>query len=264
MADSEADSGARRRIPVPEKEPVTLRDGEVKTGKKRSKKSADDKVEYGNPWVDALRVLSFLLLLSCGLSYLVSGGESFFWTMKVSPKYLRLQTWKGIFNGPVYLTPEELAQFDGTDPSKPIYLAINGSIYDVTPGARMYGPGGSYRFFAGTDASRSYVTGCFAEDRTPDMRGVEEMFLPLDDPEVDSHFTKAELKTLREQEKRIAKKKTYDALKHWVDFFGNSKKYSFVGYVKREEGWLEALPKKELCEQARKGRKPRKIPDDKK
>lgn len=167
-------------------------------------------------------------------------------------------------NGPVYLTPEELAQFDGTDPSKPIYLAINGSIYDVTPGARMYGPGGSYRFFAGADASRGYVTGCFAEDRTPDMRGVEEMFLPLDDPEVDSHFTKAELKTLREQERRIAKKKAYDALNHWVNFFGNSKKYSFVGYVKREEGWLEALPKKELCEQARKGRKPRKIPDDKK
>lgn len=96
MADSEADSGARRRIPVPEKEPVALQDGEAKTGKKKSKKRSD-RVEYENPWVDALRVLSFLLLLSCGLSYLVSGGESFFWTMKVPPKYLRLQTWKGMF-----------------------------------------------------------------------------------------------------------------------------------------------------------------------
>jgi hypothetical protein len=96
------------------------------------------------------------------------------------------------------------------------------------------------------------------------MRGVEEMHLPLDDPEVDSHWSKSELKKLKEQERRDANKKTYDALKHWVDFFGNSKKYSFVGYVKREEGWPEKEPKKELCEQARKGRKPRKIPEDRK
>lgn len=96
------------------------------------------------------------------------------------------------------------------------------------------------------------------------MRGVEDMHLPLDDPDVDSHWSKAELKILKEQERREAKKKTYDALKHWVDFFGNSQKYSFVGFVKRDEGWLAKQPKKELCEQARKGRKPRKIPEDRK
>lgn len=68
--------------------------------KKRSKKSKrvdTDEVEYGNPWVDVLRVLSFLLFVSCGASYLVSGGESFFWSLKVPPKYLRVETWKGLF-----------------------------------------------------------------------------------------------------------------------------------------------------------------------
>lgn len=166
-------------------------------------------------------------------------------------------------NGPKYLTLEELSVYDGSDPEKPIYLSINGTIYDVSAGARMYGPGGSYNLFAGTDASRGFVTGCFKEDRTQDMRGAELMYMPLDDPEVDKHWTNSELKVLKEQEKRQAEKKVYDGLKHWVDFFANSKKYSFVGYVKRTADWLEKEPKRELCDQAAKGRKHRKVPKDK-
>lgn len=72
-------------------------DGAKKKRSKKSKKVDTDEVEYGNPWVDVLRVLSFLLFVSCGASYLVSGGESFFWTMEVPPKYLRLETWKGLY-----------------------------------------------------------------------------------------------------------------------------------------------------------------------
>lgn len=96
------------------------------------------------------------------------------------------------------------------------------------------------------------------------MRGVDDMFLPLNDPDVDAHWSKSELKILREQERRQAAKKVHDGLKHWVDFFGKSPKYTFVGYVKRPADWLEKEPPRELCEQAAKGRKPRKIPDDKK
>lgn len=166
-------------------------------------------------------------------------------------------------NGPKYLTLEELSAYDGSDPEKPIYLSINGTIYDVSAGARMYGPGGSYNVFAGVDGSRGFVTGCFKEDRTQDLRGAELMYLPLEDPEVDKHWTKSELKVLREQEKRQAEKKVYDGLKHWVDFFGNSQKYSLVGYVKRPADWLEKEPKRELCDLAAKGRKPRKVPQDK-
>lgn len=150
--------------------------------------------------------------------------------------------------------------YDGTDESKPIYLAINGTIYDVTVGRRIYGPGGSYNVFAGVDASRGYVTGCFGEDRTPDMRGVREMFLPLDDPETDKHWSPAELKELKKRELEDAKKKTYEALKHWVDFFAKSKKYHFVGYVKRPKGWLQKEPKRKLCDVAQQGRTKRHIP----
>lgn len=162
--------------------------------------------------------------------------------------------------GPIYLTPAELATFDGTDPEKPIYLAINGSVYDVSSNARTYGPGGSYRFFAGADAARSYVTGCFAEDRTPDLRGVEDMYLPLDDAAVDAHFSASELAELKAKERAEARDKVHEALLHWVKFFENSPKYPKVGYVKKDKNWLDKEPRKKLCEQAAKGRKPRKIP----
>lgn len=142
----------------------------------------------------------------------------------------------------------------------PVYLAINGTIYDVSNGRHIYGPGGSYHFFAGVDAARGFVTGCFADDRTPDLRGVETMFLPLDDPETDAHWSAEELQALRAKELETAHEKANKALSHWVGFFANSKKYSKVGYVKREEGWLEKQPLKELCPQALKGRKKRQIP----
>jgi predicted heme/steroid binding protein len=158
------------------------------------------------------------------------------------------------------LTPEELTVFDGKDESKPIYLAINGTIYDVSAGRRIYGPGGSYQYFAGCDASRAYVTGCFAEDRTPDMRGVDDMYLPLEDIEVNKRYTKEALTALRKTERREARRKVHDALKHGVDFFANSPKYPEVGKVKRKKGWLKDEPRRQLCEQAEKGRSPRKPP----
>lgn len=52
-------------------------------------------------------------------------------------------------------TVEELAQYDGTDSSKPIYLAVKKTVYDVSKSIAFYGPGGSYKNFAGKDASRA-------------------------------------------------------------------------------------------------------------
>jgi len=52
------------------------------------------------------------------------------------------------------------------------------------------------------------------------MRGVEEMFLPHDDPEVDALYTKAELKIAREKERREARREVHEKLKHWYGFSG--------------------------------------------
>ncbi|GJN74468.1 cytochrome b5-like Heme/Steroid binding domain-containing protein [Purpureocillium lilacinum] len=245
-----ADSELRQRKPQGDDKP--------KKKSSKSKRKTDEGDDY-TPWLDILRVLSFLFVASCGLSYAISGGESWFWGMQNKPNYLSPRWWKAQMSGPMYLTPEQLAQYDGSDPEKPLYLAINGTIYDVSNGRRMYGPGGSYSVFAGCDAARAYVTGCFAEDRTPDLRGVEEMFLPLDDPETDAHWTAAELEKLRASELEAARERMHSALKHWVDFFANSKKYHRVGYVKRDKDWLEKTPKRELCAGAQKGRRKRVI-----
>ncbi|KAL2525415.1 putative steroid-binding protein 3 [Abeliophyllum distichum] len=53
------------------------------------------------------------------------------------------------------LTLQQLKQYDGSDPSKPIYVAVKGRIFDVTTGKSFYGPGGAYYMFAGKDASRA-------------------------------------------------------------------------------------------------------------
>lgn len=53
---------------------------------------------------------------------------------------------------PTY-TKETLAQYDGTDPDLPIYIAFEGNVYDVTSGKKFYEPGGAYHFLAGTDGT---------------------------------------------------------------------------------------------------------------
>ncbi|OMO61566.1 Plant peroxidase [Corchorus capsularis] len=73
------------------------------------------------------------------------------------------------------LTPQQLSQYNGTDPSKPIYVAIKGVIYDVTTGKSFYGPGGAYAMFAGKDASRALAKmSKNEEDVTPNLDGLDE------------------------------------------------------------------------------------------
>ncbi|KAL9949291.1 hypothetical protein ACHAQF_000406 [Verticillium nonalfalfae] len=228
--------------------------------KAKAARTDDGETDAFSPLIDVLRVLSFLAVASCALSYVMSSGESFTWGFDDKPWYLRPSYWKLRWNGPLYLTPAELRAYDGTTPDTPIYLAINHTIYDVSANPRSYGPGGSYHLFAGHDASRAFVTGCFAEDRVPDMRGVETMYLPLDDADVDRHWSYAELEALRAAEREAAAQKVHDALQHWVDFFGNSERYQRVGYVRLPEGWPAGAPVPRLCDKAQKGRVKRKLP----
>lgn len=60
-----------------------------------------------------------------------------------------------------WFNDKELARYDGSEEGKPIYLAVRGLVFDVSTGTRFYGPGQAYNFFAGKDATRSFVTGCF-------------------------------------------------------------------------------------------------------
>eukprot|EP00300_Choanocystis_sp_HF-7_P042121 c888_g1_i1.p1 GENE.c888_g1_i1~~c888_g1_i1.p1 ORF type:complete len:115 (-),score=24.26 c888_g1_i1:157-474(-) len=69
-------------------------------------------------------------------------------------------------------TLAELKAYDGKDPSKPILVALNGGVFDVTTGRSFYGPGGGYGALAGRDASRALAKMSLAE---------EDLELPADD-----------------------------------------------------------------------------------
>ncbi len=44
----------------------------------------------------------------------------------------------------VDFTPVQLGMYDGSDPELPVYLGIDGKVYDVSKNRRIYGKGGSY------------------------------------------------------------------------------------------------------------------------
>ncbi|KAK6497394.1 hypothetical protein TWF481_011802 [Arthrobotrys musiformis] len=159
----------------------------------------EDQVSFGI--IDLLRIIGGVVVFTCMLSYFIM-GDSYVWGHdKVVRKY-----WNGVkrtFTKPIYLDEATLALYNGTDPALPIYLSINGTIYDVTQGRGKYGPGGGYSFFAGRDASRAYITGDFKNDLTWDLSGIDE--------------------------ERVQK-----ALGHWANFFADHDTYTFVGYLVRE------------------------------
>jgi len=47
--------------------------------------------------------------------------------------------------GTVQISEADLAKYDGTGEDGAIYLAINGTIFDVSASPAFYGPGGHYR-----------------------------------------------------------------------------------------------------------------------
>jgi len=204
--------------------------------------------------LDIFRVIFAVVGVTVVASSYVTSGESYIFGLP-RPWFTKPAELKQYFQGPVNLTPQELARYDGSDSTLPLYLAVNGTIFDVSAGAHTYGPGGSYHAFAGHDASRGFVTGCFMEDRTSDLRGAEEIYIPVEDP--DEEISSGERKTRAERERRIAKKKVEDEVAKWVKFYKNSKKYFEVGKVVGMES-APAGPAPTLCAEAQKGRPKRK------
>ncbi|RMY67152.1 hypothetical protein D0863_07966 [Hortaea werneckii] len=94
-------------------------------------------------------------------------------------------------------TPPTLFPYNGTA-SMPVYLAVRGRVFDVTPGRNFYGPGGPYQNFAGRDASRGLACGSFDTDMlTEDLEG------PLDKLE---DLGGEEMEALRGWEERFTEK----------------------------------------------------------
>jgi len=147
------------------------------------------------PEVGCLGLLKLVLYVAI---FLVLSGKfftgSFLWEQDIvgSLKHL-IPTNQRLFS------EQMLATFDGSVDSKPIYIAIDGLVYDVTEGRATYGPGGSYHLMAGIDAARAFGTGCFKDHRTHDLRGLSE--------------------------------KELKGVEHWKKFYAESKKYPLAGRV---------------------------------
>ncbi|EKV18889.1 hypothetical protein PDIG_06620 [Penicillium digitatum PHI26] len=242
--------------------------------------SSNDEIDeidesHGISLLDIIRVIVTLLIACGGLSYYMTSSESLLWGYR--PWYTRwpvVKQWvvcksrsscfqkdvtsqfklthvSNIKQGPVTLTSSQLSLYNGTDANLPLYVAVNGTIFDVSANRMIYGPGGSYNFFAGRDATRAFVTGCFKEDLTNDIRGVEIMFLPVEDVENEG-VTAAQKKIRREKELRAAKARVGATVKRWTEFFANHAKYFEAGRVVGDGGaGGEPWP---LCESALKQR----------
>ncbi|PKX92071.1 cytochrome b5-like heme/steroid binding domain-containing protein [Aspergillus novofumigatus IBT 16806] len=97
----------------------------------------------------------------------------------------------------VYMQLRPKAPYNG-EGDKPVYLAVRGRVFDVTPGKNFYGPGGPYENFAGRDASRGLAHQSFdVEMLTKDLKG------PLDDLK---DLNEEQLENLQSWEERFLEK----------------------------------------------------------
>jgi len=142
---------------------------------------------------DLLKFLVFCIIAAVLASKFVTDT----WTWGYEGKWTNIHTYMPSKSG--VFSEDQLAMHDGTHPGKPIYIAIDHNVYDVSASPHTYGPGGSYHFMAGRDAARAYGTGCFQAHRTHDLRG------------------------LSESERR--------SVDHWKNFFETHKSYFKVGTV---------------------------------
>ncbi|KAI8575024.1 hypothetical protein K450DRAFT_263724 [Umbelopsis ramanniana AG] len=148
----------------------------------------------GGLFMLAFNILTWGIVLFFVSSFLITDS----WTWGYRGKWVNVNTW--IPKKQIQLTEQELAKYDGTNPSLPVYIAIDGDVFDVTKGKGWYTPGGSYHFFAGRDAARAYATGCFKEHLTHDLRGLGENQLK--------------------------------SIEHWKTFYNNHHNYFKIGTVK--------------------------------
>ncbi|PWN27903.1 cytochrome b5 [Jaminaea rosea] len=84
----------------------------------------------------------------------------------------------------------ELSKYDGSNPDLPVYVAIKGNVFDVSPKREMYSPGKGYHIFAGKDGSRGLgMSSLKPEDAVADYSTLDDKQLKVLDDWV-AYYTK--------------------------------------------------------------------------
>lgn len=129
----------------------------------------EDDEKFRLSFFDVIRMLSGFILLNLMISYFFTGSLAYGYNGKlIDPHYLYFQA----FGTYVNLTDSELAQYDGSIDGLPIYIAVNGTVFDVSSQKGIYGPGGSYSYLSGKDCARAFATNCLNQ-QTYDIRDIE-------------------------------------------------------------------------------------------
>ena len=80
---------------------------------------------------------------------------------------------------PRNFTPSQLREFDGKPDKdgepKPVYLALNGTVFDVSQGRNFYGPDGPYEKFAGHECGVALAKMSFDEVHLDDYEGCQTL-----------------------------------------------------------------------------------------
>ncbi|CAH1790806.1 unnamed protein product [Owenia fusiformis] len=109
-------------------------------------------------------------------------------------------------------TDSEIAQYDGTNENKPIYMGVKGVVFDVTSGKGFYGKGQSYNALVGRDASRAVAKMSLEpEDINYNLNGLDDDTLKaLDDIFVGTYMEKYPVVGYMQYKVREIKKKLRD------------------------------------------------------
>jgi membrane-associated progesterone receptor component len=81
---------------------------------------------------------------------------------------------------PRNFTQKQLLEFNGTrderlDQDKPVYLSVNGIVFDVSEGRDFYGPGGPYELFAGHECGVALAKMSFDTEFLDDLEGCKNL-----------------------------------------------------------------------------------------
>ncbi|OUM64938.1 hypothetical protein PIROE2DRAFT_42087, partial [Piromyces sp. E2] len=72
-------------------------------------------------------------------------------------------------------TSEELSQYDGSDPSKPIYISVKRIVYDISSKSDFYKKGKLHNILVGKDSSRALaITSLNKDDARPEYEDLND------------------------------------------------------------------------------------------